>query len=162
MVVSMIVPVAYAALALVLGGLPRAGLVEPGRSLGGLRLGMTKTEVRTAWGPRHGRCRGCENETWYFTYRPFSAAGAGVSFRAGRVAAIFTLGEPRGWRTSRGLRIGDSSVKLARLYEPLGRRRCDSYDALTLLRGGTVTAFYVQNARVFAFGLSRAGAPVCR
>src|SRR5438034_2407955 len=55
------------------------------------------------------------------------------------------------------LRIGDSSVKLTRLYEPLGRRRWGSYDALTLSRGGTVTAFYVENARLFAFGLSRAG-----
>ena len=96
-------------------------------------------------------------------HRPFSAAGAVVSFRSGRVASIFTLGEPRGWRTSRGPpRIGDSSVKLTRLYEPLGRRRWGSYDALTLSRGGTVTAFYVKNARLFAFGLSRAGAPVCR
>ena len=158
----MVVPIAHAVLALMVAGPPPVGVLVPGTSLGGLRLGMTKAEVRGAWGPRHGRCRGCTDETWYFTYKPFHPTGAGVSFRSGHVAAIFTLGEPRRWRTSRGLRIGDSSVKLARLYKPLGRTRCGSYDVLTLARRRTVTAFYVQNARVFAFGLSRAGAPVCR
>jgi hypothetical protein len=154
--------IARAVLALTLAGLPPAGVLVPGSSLGGLRLGMTKAQVGAAWGARHGRCRDCRDETWYFTYAPFSPAGAGVAFRSGRVAAIFTLGEPRGWRTSRGLRIGDSSVKAARLYRSLGRTRCGAYDALTLSRPGAVTALYVQNARVFAFGLSRAGVPLCR
>lgn len=158
----MLVPIAHAVLALMLAGLPPVGVLVPGASLGGLRPGMTKSEVRAAWGPRHGRCRDCSDETWYFTYKPFHPTGAGVSFHSGRVAAIFTLGEPRRWRTSRGLRIGDSSVKLARLYKPLGRTRCGSYDALTLARRRSLTELYVQNARVFAFGLSRAGAPVCR
>src|SRR5919202_255612 len=88
--------------------LPQHGVLVPGRSLGGLRLGATRAEVRTAWGASYGRCRGCADETWYFTYRAFTPQGAGVSFRSGRAVALFTLWSPPGWRTSRGLTIGDA------------------------------------------------------
>ena len=82
--------------------LPVQGVVVPGTSLGGVHLGATRAAVRAAWGTTYGRCRGCRDETWYFTYRKFTAQGAGVSFRSGRVVALFTLWAPPGWRTSRG------------------------------------------------------------
>ncbi len=34
---------------------PREGILVPGQSLGGLRLGMTKQEVRGAWGTTGNR-----------------------------------------------------------------------------------------------------------
>jgi len=34
---------------------PRKGVFAPGRSLGGLRLGMTPAQVRAAWGSSFGR-----------------------------------------------------------------------------------------------------------
>jgi hypothetical protein len=50
---------------------PRAGVAVPGKTLGGLALGMTPAQVRAAWGPRHGACRGCRAPTWYFNYARF-------------------------------------------------------------------------------------------
>ena len=73
---------------------PPAGVLVPGQSLGGLRLGMTPHQVTAAWGTTHGRCRSCMNTTWYFNYAPFTPQGAGVEFREGHVAAIFTLWAP--------------------------------------------------------------------
>ncbi|HEV8603266.1 MAG TPA: hypothetical protein VGQ68_07695 [Gaiellaceae bacterium] len=141
---------------------PRAGLVIPGKSFGGLTLGATRGQVRAAWGPRFGVCRGCREQTWYFNYRAFEPQGAGVSFRARRAVALFTLGSPKGWRTDRGLRIGDSAVRIAGLYGPLLQIHCGTYSAFTIRRGSTTTAFYVVDERVWAFGLSRPKAPVCR
>jgi len=143
-------------------GLPRAGVVVPGKRLGGLALGATREQVRSSWGPQFGVCRGCREQTWYFNYRAFEPQGAGVSFRAGRAVALFTLGSPKGWRTDRGLRIGDSAVRIAGLYGPLLQIHCGTYSAFTIRRGSTTTAFYVVDERVWAFGLSRPKAPVCR
>ncbi len=134
----------------------------PGRSLGGLELGATEAQAKAAWGPRFGVCRGCRDETWYFTYERFKPRGAGVSFRAHRAAALFTLSSPPGWRTTRGLRIGDAAARVTALYGPLPRTNCGTYLALTLPQAGTVTSFYVLEEKVFGFGLSRAAVPPCR
>jgi len=42
---------------------PEAGVLAPGTSLGGVRLGMTKADVRRTWGSSYGRCRDCDR--WY-------------------------------------------------------------------------------------------------
>ena len=52
-------------------GLPQQGLVVPGHSFAGMKLGATRTQVMGAWGPRYGRCRNCRQTTWYFTYKEF-------------------------------------------------------------------------------------------
>jgi hypothetical protein len=142
--------------------LPPSGVVDPGRSLGGLRLGATAAGVRAVWGADFGRCRGCRRTTWYFTYRRYAAQGAGVELRGGRVAALFTLWSPGGWHTRQGLRVGDPSSRIGALYGPLARRDCRGYYALVLRQGGAVTAFYVVDEKVWGFGLSRPGVPVCR
>jgi hypothetical protein len=141
---------------------PRAGLVVPGKSLGGLELGATRAQVRAAWGPRFGSCRGCREPTWYFNFRNFEPEGAGVAFRRNRAVALFTIWAPPGWRTDRGLRIGDDSARVGALHGPLLRVRCGSYEAQTMRVGSAVTAVYVHDGRVWGFGLSRPGVPVCR
>ncbi len=141
---------------------PAAGLVVPGQSLGGLALGSTTAQVRSAWGPRFGVCRDCRARTWYFNLRKFEPQGAGVTFRRGRVVALFTVWSPPGWRTDRGLRIDDPAVRIAGLYGPLLRVNCGTYAAMTLRRGRTTTSVYVVDERVWGFGLSRPGQPVCR
>src|SRR5438045_9143883 len=73
---------------------PPAGVLVPGQSLGGLRLGMTPRQVTAAWGTTHGRCRRCMNTTWYFNYAPFTPQGTGTEFSAGRAATICTLWPP--------------------------------------------------------------------
>jgi len=132
---------------------PRAGVLDPGRSLGGLQLGATQQQVKAAWGTSFGRCRKCSTPTWYYNYRPYKPRGAGVSFRGGRVEAIFTLWAPPGWRTPSGLRIGDPSSKISTLYGPLSRTPCGEYAALVLPMRGGVNVFYVSNRKLWGFGL---------
>jgi hypothetical protein len=132
---------------------PRAGVLDPGQSLGGLRLGATQAQVRAAWGTSYGRCRKCSSPTWYFNYRRYRPQGAAVQFRGGRVEAIVTLWAPRGWRTPSGLKIGDPSSKISKLYGPLSRTPCGEYAALVLPMQGGVNVFYVSNRKLWGFGL---------
>jgi hypothetical protein len=141
---------------------PRAGVFDPGRSLGSLRLGMTPAQVRAAWGTDYGRCRNCRTPTWYFNYTRFSPQGAGVEFRRGRVDAIFTLWSPAGWRTTRGLRIGDEEASVTGTYGGMTRAECGAYHVLLLPRGRVVSAFAIVNGRVWGFALFRAPSRPCR
>lgn len=127
-----------------------------------MQLGTARAAVRSAWGNDFGRCRGCRFPTWYFTYRPYAPQGAGIELRRGRVAAVFTLWSPPGWRTRQGLRIGDPSSRIGELYGPLARRECPGYYALILTGRRALTAFYVVGEKVWGFGLSRPSVPVCR
>jgi hypothetical protein len=141
---------------------PREGVLVPNRSLGGLRLGETPARVRAGWGSRFGRCRNCAAQTWYFNLRPFHPEGAAVEFRRGRVTGIFTLWRPQGWRTSRGVTLGDNVARVTAVYGPLARTQCGTYSALTLPRGSTVTSFYIVDERLWGFALSRRTSSVCR
>jgi hypothetical protein len=159
-------------LAIVLGALvlaasataapPRAGVLVPGQSLGGLRLDATKAQVRAAWGSRYGACRDCSSPTWYFNFRAFEPQGAGVAFRHGRAVALFTMWGPQAWRTNRGLGIGDPAVRVAGIYGPLLRVSCGTYYALTMEKRQTRTSIYVVDEQVWGFGLGRLRDPVCR
>jgi hypothetical protein len=141
---------------------PRAGVVVPGKTLGGLALGATRDQVRAAWGPRFGVCRDCQEPTWYFNFRPFEPQGAGVSFRKGRAVALFTVWSPADWRTNKGLVVGDLAVRSTGIYGPLLRVNCGTYSAMTLRRGRTTTSIYLVDEKVWGFGLSLATEPVCR
>ena len=88
--------------------------------------------------------------------------GAAVQFSQGRVEAIFTLWAPRGWRTASGLKIGDPSSKISRLYGPLSRTSCGQYSALVLPMRGGVNVFYVSNRRLWGFGLLNFLVQPCR
>ncbi len=142
--------------------LPAAGVLVPGKSLGGVRLGATEAQVRAAWGPRVGVCRGCPERTLYFTYKRFAPQGAGATFRKGRAVALFTLWWPPGWRTKDGVHLGASVGEVADRYGILPRTDCDGYYALTLPRRRSVTAFYFVGTRLWAFGLLRPGVSICR
>jgi hypothetical protein len=160
-------PAAVAAAALFLASTasaapPRAGLVVPGKSVGGLSLGATRSEVRRAWGTEFGVCRDCRSTTWYFNYRRFEPQGAGVTFRRGRAVALFTLWSPPDWRTDRGLAIGDPAARVAGIYGPLLRTPCTTYYALTIPRRSSTTAIYVFDGQVWGFALLARGQRVCR
>jgi hypothetical protein len=141
---------------------PRHGLLVPGRSLGGLRLGATPKQVRAAWGSRYGRCRDCRRPTWYFTYAVYKPRGAAVQFRHGRVEGIFTLWAPRGWRTTKGVYIGDNVTHVTGVYGNLPRTDCPGYYALTMPTRGGVTAFYIVNEKIWGFGLFNFLVQPCR
>jgi len=141
---------------------PRAGTLVPGRSLGGLRLGVSQAAVKAAWGRNFGVCRGCTEPTWYFNYAAFEPQGAGVGFRAGRVVAVFTLWSPASWRSTDGLRLGAPRFRVTDRYPRAARTTCNGYYALTVGTGATRTDFYVANGRLWAFGLRRPSLPPCR
>jgi hypothetical protein len=133
--------------------LPHAGTFVPGQSLGGVRLGMTGARVERLWGRDHGVCRGCPRTTWYFTYKPFDPVGAAVELVRGRVAAVYTLWSPPGWRTTRGLAIGDDTTRITLVYGPLASQPCTNYIALILPAERATSAFYVVDGRLWGFGL---------
>lgn len=141
---------------------PAEGVVVPGRSFAGVRLGMTGQEVLSMWGTRHGVCRACRRTTWYFNLERFAPEGAGVELRKGRVVAAFTLWKPSGWRTREGLVLGETTPRITEVYGPLTKVECGRYYALTIPHGRTVTALYVADDRLWGFGLMRQDVPVCR
>jgi len=142
--------------------LPKRGVVLPGVRLGGVRLGAGEAQVKRAWGAAFGRCTTCALPTWYFTYANFQPQGAGVTFRQHRVVALFTIYAPPGWRTSRGLKIGDEELRISALYGGLKFVGCGSYFAYRIPDQHATTAIYVQNGKVWGFGISRPGVRLCR
>ena len=152
---------ALAVAAPALSGPPPAGVLVPGRSLGGLELGATKAQVERRWGRAYGLCPRCAPETWYFNLYAFQPRGAAVEFGDGRVTAIFTVYQPLGWRTREGFGLGDRITSVPREYGPLRRVECSGYHALVLSRRGSTTAFYSLGGRLWAFALQRPDVAVC-
>ena len=140
--------------------LPQNGVLVPGRSLGGIRLGMTQPRVERAWGTNYGRCRNCSRTTWYFNYEKFHAQGAAVRFLRGRVDAVWTLWKPDGWHVG-GLALGAPAPALTDRYGALVIIPCGSYDARVLTRGTVTTTFYVYGGKLWGFGLNRSGRSPC-
>jgi hypothetical protein len=142
--------------------LPRNGLLVPGRSLAGIRLGEPAARVRSALGPQHGLCRSCRTTTWYFTYRPFTGEGLAVELQRGRVSAVYTLWRPGGWTGPQGLRLGAAEAQVTALAGPLIPIACAGYDALTSDTPDVRTAYYIVNGRLWGFGLLPAHTTPCR
>ena len=145
-------------------GLPKHGVLVPGKSLAGVRLGATGTAVRARLGSDYWICDQCSETTWYFTYEHVTGEpfGVGVSFRRARVDAIFTLGSPRGWRTREGLLLGDGIDRAQALYGGLTWKACIGYRALSMRRAGVVTSIYAAGESVYGFALTRPGEPICQ
>jgi hypothetical protein len=142
--------------------MPARGVLAPGKSLGGIKLGDTVATVKKRWGTAYTVCRVCKAQTWMYTYRTGRLSGAAVSFRKARVIAIFTLGAPNGWRTQQGLELGDLTQHALALYRTLGWSRCIGYGALTMRRPGVVTSIYTFGESVYGFALTRPSEPVCQ
>jgi hypothetical protein len=142
--------------------LPPQGVLVPGASLGGVRLGDTRAAVVARWGTGYGVCRGCAATTLYFNVRPYEPSGAAVTFKRGRVVALTTLWSPPGWQTSKGVLVGDNTAGGTSVYGALPRTSCAGYDAFALRTRRAVTAIYVRSDIVWGFGLMRPSQPVCR
>lgn len=140
---------------------PRTGVFVPGESLEGVRLGMTQDDVLAAWGDRHGVCRDCDETTWYFNSKPFMPQGTGVVFEKGRVAQVFTVWRPAGWKTPDGLFLAADASDVARFYGSLDKRRCARYEALLLPGDKETSVFYVFRDKVWGFGLMKPDASPC-
>ena len=143
-------------------GLPKAGKLVPGRSLGGVRLAEPARAVRAALGTFYGACRDCSRRTWYFTYRPFEQRGLAVEFSGGSVSAVYTLWRPSGWSAPRGLRFGASPLDVHRLGRTTRTVTCRGYEALVRDSGHASTAYYLFDGSLWGFGLFRRGDSPCR
>jgi hypothetical protein len=143
-------------------GLPAQGVLTPGKSLGGVRLGDTTSEVTERWGSRHTVCAICKRTTWLYSYRGKGPEGAAVSFRNRRVSAVFTLGVPRGWRTSRGVTLGDPAETVQARYGRLLWSRCIGYGALSMRHPGVVTSIYTFGESVYGFALTLPSESICQ
>ena len=143
-------------------GLPKAGKLVPGRSLGGIRLGESPQAVRSALGTFYGVCGSCTRRTWYFTYRPFDRHGLAVEFTGGRTSAVYTLWRPSGWSAPPGLRFGASPLAVHRLGHTTRTVACHGYEALVRDSPHASTAYYVFEGALWGFGLFRRGANPCR
>jgi hypothetical protein len=143
-------------------GLPKAGALVPGRSLGGIRLGESPGAVRAALGAFYGTCRGCPRRTWYFTYAPFDEHGLAVEFTGGKVSGVYTLWRPSGWHGPHKLGFGTSVLAVHQLTGASRTISCDGYDALVRDSAQARTAYYVFDGRLWGLGLFRHGASPCR
>jgi hypothetical protein len=143
-------------------GLPKAGTLVPGRSLGGVRLGESQRSVRAALGAFYGVCTDCASRTWYFTYRPFEKQGLAVELTRGRVSGVYTLWQPQGWHGPRRLGLGTAALSLHRLVGHLRAVVCPGYEALVRDTVHARTAYYMFNGKLWGFGLFRRGASPCR
>lgn len=143
-------------------GLPKAGALVPGRSLGGIRLGESPRAVRASLGRSYGTCHGCSPTTWYFTYRPFSQQGLAVEFSRGRVSATYTLWRPQGWHAPRGLRFGATPLTVHDRVGTPHTITCSGYTALVRDTFEARTAYFLYAGRLWGFGLFRRGADPCR
>jgi len=143
--------------------LPPRGILHPGKSLAGVKLGDTMARVKQLWGSDYKVCQGkqCPYPTWYYIYPKGEPLGASVRFRNGRVVTIFTLGSPIGWRTAEGLIIGEQVDRITQLYGKLTWNVCIGYGAMTMRTNAAVTSIYTTGQAVYGFALSRPNEPVC-
>ncbi len=144
--------------------LPARGLLIGGVSLAGVGVGESAAAVELAWGTNHTTCDGCRLRTWVFVY-PDRPVGAAVTFdRGGRTVAVFTLGQPPGWRTQKGLWLGAEIHSLTAKYDEASMefRGCVGYSALSTRAGDVVTSIYTQAESVYGFALTLRGQPVCQ
>ncbi len=143
-------------------GLPSAGILVPGRSLAGLRLGESQRAVRAALGRSHGVCDDCARSTWYVTYKPFTKQGLAVEFAGGRVSGLYTLWKPRGWHTESGLYLGATPLQVHHDAGFLRTIACAGYDALAADGRRARTVYYLFHGTLWGFGLFRRQAAPCR
>ncbi len=117
--------------------LPARGVLHPGKSLAGVRLGDTKQRVVQLWGKNYRVCpqstRMCGELTWYYIYPKGEPLGVAVRFKKGRVVTIFTLGSPSGWRTAQGLLMGQQVEKARSIYGPMRWTVCIGYGAIIII-----------------------------
>ena len=143
-------------------GLPRAGTLVPGQSLGGIRLGESAHAVRAALGRGFGICNDCARPTWYFTYKSLDPHGLAVELVHRRVVAVYTIWQPKGWRATNGLRLGATPLQVHKRAGRLRTIACNGYDALVADRPGSRTAYSLYAGSLWGFGLFRAHWSPCR
>ena len=141
---------------------PTRGIIVPGVSFAGIKLGDTEQRVRSVWGNNFKTCDYCADTTWLYVYRGAEPLGAAARFRKNKLVAVFSLGSPAGWKTDKGLFMGDPIANVYTYYGQTGTTRCIGFDALTVRIGTSTTAFYSAAGVVYGFALIAPGLSVCQ
>lgn len=144
---------------------PQIGVFIPGKSLGGVHLGMTQTQVRSLWGSNFKICKlslCAGTTTWYYIYPKGEPVGAAVVFKGGKVVTVFTLGSPSGWHTQEGLQVGEEIDRVTDLYGKTGWKVCIGYGAMTMRGDKIISSVYTTGEAVYGFALGLPGEPVCQ
>jgi hypothetical protein len=143
---------------------PLRGVFIAGNSLAGVKLGYTQARVKSLWGSRYKLCNKtvCKNPTWLYQYNSGEALGAAVVFENGKVTAVFTLGSPEGWKTDKGLKMGDVISQVYDYYDTNITTKCIGYDAISFRRGTVTTSFYASSGYVYGFALTAPSQPICQ
>ena len=144
------------------GHLPMRGVIIPGVSLAGVKIGDTEQRVRRLWGGNFVTCKYCSDATWLYEYQNGEPLGAAARFQKGKVVAVFSLGSPSGWRTNKGLYIGDPISNVYQYFPRTGTTRCIGFDAITIRTGKVVTAVYSSAGVVYGFALVTPSMTVCQ
>jgi hypothetical protein len=144
------------------GRFPIRGLVLPGVSFAGLKLGWTPQQVRAKWGSNYITCKYCSDPTWLYEYQAGEPLGAAVRFEQNKAVAIFSLGSPAGWRTDKGLYMGDPISNVYLFYKNTGTTRCIGFDAVTVRLGKSVMAFYSAAGALYGFAMVVPSMTVCQ
>jgi hypothetical protein len=143
------------------GIFPVNGVLVRGKSLGGVQLGESASDVRALWGSAYTVIGGAPT-TWLYMSPTGESVGAYVSFRNGVVTAVVTLGAIEGWRTSDGLRPGQL---LSRFNDPspaTTQVACNGYGAISSRTGSAVTSILTLGQAIYGFALTRPYESVCR
>ena len=169
---------------------PSKGLVVPGRSIGGITLGMTEAQVEQRWGHLFAVCTKCgSNLVWLFEYPGSEPLGAAIKFGvpatsgaaltpstksgsqtttgppkldpAAKVVAVFTLGSPAGWGT-KGAMMGDPIANVYNLFGNAGDARCIGFDALTVRIGAGTMSFYTSSGVIYGYALTARSESPCQ
>jgi hypothetical protein len=119
-------------------------------------------KVKTVWGPKYKTCTYCTDITWLYMYRTGEPLGAAARFEQGKVVAVFTLGSPAGWKTDKGLAMGDGISNVYQYFSNTGTKRCIGFDAITTQTGNVTTAFYSAAGVVYGFAMVIPGMTVCQ
>jgi hypothetical protein len=148
------------------GHLPARGVLVVGKSIAGVKLGMTQAQVKTILGGNFTNCitSPCNDPTFLYFYPSGEPLGMGVRFnkKTLKAVAIFTLGAVTGWRSSDGLKIADPASKVYDLYGSPRYSKCIGYEALSVQQPGVVTSFYLTSGVVYSYALTMPGATVCQ
>ena len=144
------------------GHLPPRGVVVPGVSFAGVKIGDTQRRVRALWGNKFVTCKYCTDTTWLYEYQFGEPLGAAARFQHNRVVALFSLGSPAGWKTDKGLAMGDPISNVYQYYTTTGTTRCVGFDAITAKTGKTVTAFYSAAGVIYGFAIVIPSMTVCQ
>jgi hypothetical protein len=146
---------------------PTRGVFVAGKSLAAVQIGDTQAKVRAKWGGRYRLCDKaiCQHyQTWLYQYATGEGLGAAVVFENGIVTAVFTLGSPDGWKTDKGLKMGDVVSQIYDYYDTAITTKCLGYDAISVrdTRTKIVTSFYSSSGYVYGFALTGPSQPICQ